>query len=294
MLAWDMTTWPWTWTSTPLLVEQSWHDRLCELSTSIYAKILSLALFFFLSWLTTAAQPASLILFIAVSFKELLGDFWPMGVLLWKNCQNKSEFTILAAYFLFFKPSSSSSPSVRGSAGSVERRDEVCVRMQNSVRKKKSTSASLVFHSGPNLILTADNSGSRFMDKTRSPWYHSDQSCQNCGPALWRSYSSPCRHQMEAFLFCKTGVHFGAHVNKAFTIYFAMEKKVTRRTHSDLCYSPQPSFTRLGSVWVFLWRQRNSRWNWPKCVYKLYESHMKWYSLNSSDQFIHREIIIHK
>lgn len=76
----------------------------------IQANILSLTLFFFLSWMTTVAQPASLILFIAVSFRELLGDFWPMGVLLWKIGQDKREFTILSEYLIFFKPPSSTYP----------------------------------------------------------------------------------------------------------------------------------------------------------------------------------------
>lgn len=52
--------------------------------STIYAKIFSLVFFFFLSQLVTAVQPASLILFIAASFKEFPGDFWVPEI--WRKC----------------------------------------------------------------------------------------------------------------------------------------------------------------------------------------------------------------
>lgn len=79
-------------------------------------------------------------------------------------------------------------------------------------------------------------SGSGFMDKTRSPRYHSDQSCQIWCPALRRSYSSARQYPKGAFLFCKTNVHFRVHVSQSLGNLFG-GKKGTRRQRQNLLWS---------------------------------------------------------
>lgn len=65
-------------------------SSLSDLNSIIYAKIFSCLFFFFFSQPVTAVQPASLILFIAASFKEFPGDFWIRQILieLLKQLQN--------------------------------------------------------------------------------------------------------------------------------------------------------------------------------------------------------------
>lgn len=219
------------------------------------------------------------------------------GFALKKNCVYKCKFTFFVGIFFFSSTRRHHQTWPRSTF--CERFSWQCetegwgVRAPAKLCEERSPSPSLVFHAEPTLLLTADTSGSGLTDKTRSPWYRSDQSCQTCCPALRRSYSSARRHQKEAFLFCKTGVHIRVHVNESLHRLF-WGKEGTRRQSKSLLWSLlfhsalfQKTLESLGIPATT--RQRQTKLPEMLCIHELHESQMKSHNLNPFNQFMYRD-----